>query len=127
MDNKPVILPTVALSDLSSADVAVKASVRKSIAKAFGSSGPGILLVRDLPLVYHSYRERLLTAGNVLPLLPPEELRALEFPTLCYSIGWSHGRESFKGVPDISKASFYANPLYDNPSLGKQELVDQYP
>jgi hypothetical protein len=93
-------------------------------------------------------RQRLLPRASELANLPSEELAELEKPETGYSIGWSHGRESFrvfddngnesssneteKGIPkrryDTAKGSFYMNPYADvnvyPPSL--QPFLEDY-
>lgn len=117
----------VSCEELRSEDKGVRSRVRGALAEAFGAGGPGIILVRGLPQSFPVHRQLVLEAGSALPTLPPRQLEELEFPELRYSVGWSHGRETFNGVPDRSKASFYANPFYDDPSLGDHELVKKYP
>jgi isopenicillin N synthase-like dioxygenase len=41
-------------------------------------------------------------------------------------VGWSHGREKFKGKPDLLKASYYASPLSDTYSMASDsgEIVE---
>ena len=88
----------------------------------------GFLEVTDLPREMVDLRKRLLPQASQLANLPAEELRALEKPETGYSIGWSHGRESFRvddsngtqsvdGTPkrryDMAKGSFYMNPFAD--------------
>lgn len=122
-----ISMETISLSSLSSSSSSQQQSVRDSIRKAFGPLGPGILLVSNLPDSYSTQRNRLLAAGHALPSLPQSQLSKLEFPRCHYSVGWSKGRERFKGVTDSAKASFYANPIYDEPSQGHPHLAEQYP
>lgn len=120
-------LECVSLSDICSRDGIIEASVRRSISLAFGPSGPGIIVVSSLPSSYFDLRKQLLDSGNALPFIPEEDLKALELPSIHYAVGWSHGREQFNGAPDYSKGSFYANPHYNDPSLGNHELLEKYP
>lgn len=124
---EPLPVETLSLVDLQSDHATVHDYLQRSIEKAFCAGGAGILVVNDLPDWFKSTRERLLRAGNALPHLAPEKLSALEFENVSYSIGWSHGKEMFKGKRDFSKGSFYANPKYDDPSLGDADLVAKYP
>lgn len=67
----------------------------------------------------------LLPLAQELASLPKEALENLERPEYLYGLGWSHGREQFKGKPDFLKVrilflkclreqgSFYANPQHD--------------
>lgn len=118
---------SISLHDLSTTEESNIFQVRQSILRAFGPEGPGILLIHDVPSEFHINRERLLDAGFKLPSLSEEQLSQLEFSNIKYSTGWSHGREMFKGIPDTCKGSFYANPLYDDPSLGDSQLIQKYP
>jgi hypothetical protein len=44
----------------------------------------------------------------------------------CIGVGWSHGKEKLQGKLDFAKGSWYANPLYNNPS-DDEELIKQWP
>lgn len=85
--------------------------------EAFGSEPHclGIVVVRGIP-DYVSKRQRLLPLGSALGKLPADVKAKYEVPQVNYSIGWSHGKESFQGVLDTAKGSFYANPSYDTPA-----------
>lgn len=126
MMNPTVQLETVTLSDIRCRDEKVEATVRRSIALAFGPTGPGIIIVKNLPPSYFDLRKRLLDAGNALPFIPEGDLKSLELPSIHYAVGWSHGREQFNGAPDYSKGSFFANPHYNDPSLGQRHLLKEY-
>lgn len=121
------LLNKLSLRQLNSRDESEELKIRCSVKDSFGPLGPGILLVNDLPPSYFDLRKQLLDAGNALPYLSQDELASLELPSIHHAVGWSHGREQFNGAPDLSKGSFYANPLYDDPSLGQPHLVKQYP
>lgn len=114
-------------ADLSSGEEGTVKRVRQTISAAFGPTGLGIILVRDLPPTYSDLRKQLLDAGNALPFIPEEELKALELPSVHYAVGWSRGREQFNGVLDYSKGSFFANAQFDDPSLGQHHVVEKYP
>jgi len=38
-------------------------------------------------------------------------LKKLEKEEINYGLGWSRGKERFRGVIDTGKGSFYANPI----------------
>lgn len=122
----PLTLQTLSVDQLESQDPQVSKHVLSAIEAAFGSDSPGILLVNGLHLDYISDRAALFSAGRALPALPPHELKRLEFGADNF-LGWSRGREMFKGKVDNQKASFYANPLYDHPAGGSNHLVEKYP
>jgi len=84
------------------------------IEAAYGPDGYGICLVKNVPN-YTKLRNELLPLAHKLANLPKEKLEKLEFPETFYQVGWSHGKEKFKGKEDYSKGSFYANPQYDKP------------
>lgn len=48
--------------------------------------------------------------------LPQKTLTGLEHAESLYGAGWSFGREKFGDKPDTKKASFYFNPLSDDPN-----------
>ncbi|KIL71833.1 hypothetical protein M378DRAFT_64783 [Amanita muscaria Koide BX008] len=132
--------PTLASSPLSLGDAVVK---------AFGShpESLGIILVRDLPPDYVTYRERLLKLAHKFAKLSPEVQEKYADPSSRYrqvymglrsssltclyfpyplSFGWSHGKEIMNGKPDTLKGSYYANPLVDKPTVSKEE-IEAYP
>jgi isopenicillin N synthase-like dioxygenase len=84
------------------------------IEEAYGPGGFGVLTISDIP-GFLEKREKLLPMASKLAKLSPKDLEKLEVPEVGWSIGWSHGRESYMDVPDFSKGSFYANPEYDEP------------
>jgi isopenicillin N synthase-like dioxygenase len=61
-----------------------------------------------------------------LAQLPEEELAAMEDPVSQYMFGWSHGKEIMNGKKDFSKGSFYANPVYDQPT-DDPGCIEAYP
>ena len=95
--------------------------------KAFGAHGLGIIIVRNVPNLDVA-RNRLFSIGRRFAQLDPEIQKRYESPASNYSIGWSRGKEMMKsGHTDMSKGSFYANPLQDDISNGNEELVKTYP
>ncbi|KAJ7462789.1 Clavaminate synthase-like protein, partial [Mycena galericulata] len=89
------------------------------IEKAFGS-GPeclGIIIVRDLPPIYTTHRERLLKLAYAFAHLEEPVREKYADPRSRYSFGWSHGKEVMNGKPDLLKGSYYANPVVDNPNV----------
>jgi hypothetical protein len=79
----------------------------------------GFLEITDLPSDMVQLRKKLLPQASKLANLSPKELMSLERPDTGYSIGWSHGKESFRNVDndddtrryDTAKGSFYMNPF----------------
>mgnify|MGYP005847569377 CR=1 FL=1 len=88
-------------------------SLMEQIKNAYGSDGLGILAVSGVPDMT-DLRQILLPLAAKIPKLPQEELQGLEKEEFSYAVGWSHGKEKFEGVPDLSKGSFYANPLVND-------------
>lgn len=86
----------------------------KQIQEGFGPQGLGIITIQGIP-GYAEKREKLLPLARRLALLPEQTKAELESPQSNYTLGWSHGREQIEGQPDLSKASFYANPITDEP------------
>lgn len=94
-------------------------SLRTSIEQAFGShpEALGIILVKDLPSVYKSFRETLLNLGYKYAHLPDDVKERYTDPGSSFSFGWSHGKEIMNGKPDTLKGSYYANPIVDTPDV----------
>ncbi|PFH54757.1 hypothetical protein AMATHDRAFT_185582 [Amanita thiersii Skay4041] len=95
-----------------------------SIEQAFGShpQSLGIVIVRDLPPVYATHRERLLKLAYKFAQLSPDVREKYTDPYSRYSFGWSHGKEIMNGKPDTLKGSYYANPVVDNPTVTAEEI-----
>jgi len=84
------------------------------VGQAYGASGLGILTVSGIP-GFSELRQRLLPLAAKIPKLPPDELAKCISEESHYSTGWSHGKEELTpGVPDLSKGSFYVNPLVND-------------
>ncbi|KAK7064573.1 RIC1 domain-containing protein [Favolaschia claudopus] len=126
MEYTPEGAVTISYNDLVSAPL----SLSESIEKAFGSHPEclGIIIVRDLPPVYASYRERLLKLAHSFAKLDEPVREKYADPQSRYSFGWSHGKEIMNGKPDLLKGSYYANinPLIENPEVSP-ELREAYP
>ncbi|KAF9498128.1 Clavaminate synthase-like protein [Pleurotus eryngii] len=103
-------------------------SLGASIEEAFGShpKSLGIIIVRDLPPQYQTYRERLLKLAHSFATLPEPAREKYADPTSKYSFGWSHGKEIMNGKPDLLKGSYYANPVADKPTVSST-LRAMYP
>ncbi|KAF7784578.1 hypothetical protein Agabi119p4_743 [Agaricus bisporus var. burnettii] len=108
--------------------VSAPLSLVDAIGEAFGSdpSSLGIIIVRDLPPEYSTYRERLLKLSYQFAHLPENVREKYSHPASKYSFGWSHGKEIMNGKPDILKGSYYANPRVDEPNVSQTER-DEYP
>ncbi|KIK99771.1 hypothetical protein PAXRUDRAFT_30291 [Paxillus rubicundulus Ve08.2h10] len=102
-------------------------SLEKSIEQAFGShpQALGIIIVKDLPVTYKTYRDSLLKFGYKFAHLPQETKERYTDPESSYSFGWSHGKEIMNGKPDTLKGSYYANPVIDVPDVSP-ELREQH-
>lgn len=87
-------------------------AVLEKIEEAYNDDGLGVMVVNNIP-GYAEKRQRLLPLAQKLAQLPEDVLKSLECPEYSYSLGWSHGKEKFMGVPDMLKGSYYANPCYD--------------
>lgn len=88
--------------------------------EAYGDDGLGIMAIENVP-GYPEKRELLLPLAQRLAQLPEDDLKSLEAPEYFHSVGWSHGREKFMGLPDLLKASFYANPCFDAYESSQQD------
>ena len=95
------------------------------IDEAYNYNGYGILAVSDIPNLVEK-RLRLLKIGNKFANLSSDITNKYEHEKSFFSVGWSHGKELFQGIPDYSKGSWYANPKIDEPTTDK-ELIDKYP
>lgn len=103
----------------------VHGDVSAQVAQAFGRDGHGILAVTTVPERVTELRRDLLGLSRRLAMLPPETLAQYERPDLNYVVGWSRGREKFRGQPDVHKGSWYANGLHSTPASGT--IARKYP
>ena len=99
--------------------------LNEKIGKAFGSDGLGLLTISEVSTLAKP-KESTLSYGRKLYSLSDEEKQKITDPESGFSFGWSHGKEIFKGKPDLKKCSFYANPQYDLP-YDNPELIEKYP
>jgi isopenicillin N synthase-like dioxygenase len=83
----------------------------------------GALAVRGIPN-WMDMREKTLPMSHRLAKLPKDQLDELEDENSMFNAGWSFGKEKMGDTPDFAKASFYYNPLLDDPS---PELREAYP
>lgn len=101
---------TVEYSDL----VDGKVSLSNAILEAFGQDGLGVIAVRGIPN-WGNLMERTIPLAHKLVTLPSDELTSLEHAESLFNSGWSFGKEKLGDKPDTKKASFYFNPLSDDP------------
>jgi len=116
-------------ADLASTSSSASASLLSSLSEAFGSSdSKGIVAIRNVPGFVEA-RDAFLPSAHALAHLPPKYLESeLTDERSLYNAGWSRGKERLGGAdkkPDLSKGSFYFNPLTDEP--GTAEDRARYP
>lgn len=74
---------------------------------AFGPHSLGVVLVTNVPHLA-AVRVPLLQTMAAFAALPASEKTACEDRDSGFLRGWSHGRESMAGKPDVSKGSYYS-------------------
>lgn len=94
-----------------------------AISRGFGPSGLGLVMVTGVP-GYPALRAAALPHARSFGAQPPSTLARYEHAASSYSFGWSRGRESFGGVLDVAKGSFYFNPIHDAPCAGSAAAAD---
>jgi len=82
--------------------------------RAFGSGGLGVIAIKGIPNWENLINETV-PLSHELVSLPEPVLRFLEHPESMYNSGWSYGKEKLGAKADTKKASFYFNPLSDDP------------
>ncbi|EPE33537.1 Clavaminate synthase-like protein [Glarea lozoyensis ATCC 20868] len=103
-NNEPVL---VSLQELETGSIKLS-----TLEQAFGPTGLGILIVKELPSNFQSLRLKLLSYISHLSFLPPDELEQLTNAESHYNVGWSHGKEALKsGQYDTMKGSYYVGIL----------------
>ncbi|KAG0229181.1 hypothetical protein BGW41_003167 [Actinomortierella wolfii] len=99
-------------------DLLNNVDISQKIRDAFGPEDHclGLLVVNNLPPEYQQLRVRLLRFASTYAALPDSIKDRHTDASSRYSFGWSHGKERMNdGRPDISKGSYYANPVLDSP------------
>jgi len=97
------------------ADLAdTKKDVSELIEKAYGPDGLGVLAIRNVP-GFVAARNAALPLSHDLAHLDEDTLASLEDEKTVYQVGWSRGKEKIGDELDLSKGSFYFNPLSDMP------------
>jgi isopenicillin N synthase-like dioxygenase len=119
---------SVSAADLEARNGEALKRVQRAVCAAFGANdGLGVLVVSGLPEWYGGSRSRLLASARVFAALPADTQATYECSWVDYAVGWSCGREQFRGVVDTSKGSYYANPVHDDPSCGDSEREARSP
>ena len=98
-------------------------STLSAISRGFGPAGLGLVLVTGVP-GYPALRAAALPHAHSFATQPASTLSRYEHAPSSYSFGWSRGRESFGGVLDVAKGSYYFNPLHDAPCAGSPAAAD---
>jgi hypothetical protein len=104
-------------------DLISGADLSDKILNAYGDLSLGVLGVRGIP-EWSSLCSAAFPHAYSLQSLSEDKLRDLEDPSSMYNAGWSLGKEKMGDTPDFSKASFYFNPLADNPC---PEIRQEFP
>jgi isopenicillin N synthase-like dioxygenase len=101
-------------------------SLQFELEKSFGSDDSlGIIAIRNIP-DFFELKNKLLSMIHTLVHLPSDYIEAeLEDPDSLYNAGYSFGKEKLGDKPDTCKASYYFNPITDNP--GSESDREEYP
>jgi len=106
-------------------DLLADRDLSDSIGQAFGHDGLGLLIVKGVP-EFTDLRQKLLPLAHRFASLPNEVKEKMVHKDSFYSFGWSHGKEVLEGKPDVSKGSYYNNPIHNRP-IEDEELIKKYP
>jgi len=98
-------------------------SLADQLERAYGSSGFGVLVIRNVPGFLQA-KSTFLPMAHSLAHLPNLE-QDLTHADSFYNAGWSHGKEKLGDKPDLAKGSFYFNPITDTP--GTEQDRRAYP
>jgi isopenicillin N synthase-like dioxygenase len=113
----------MALVILEYEDLMSDKDLSEDILRAYGADSVGALAVRGIPQ-WTELTSKTLPLSHALASLSDDKKKDLEDESSMYNAGWSFGKEKMGDKPDFAKASFYFNPLTDNPL---PELRSQYP
>eukprot|EP01084_Bolivina_argentea_P117079 207957_1 len=107
-------------------DLKNKIDLSNSIETAYGPTGTGILLIKNVPEL-STKRNRLLHISRQVAHLDDNIKKSLEDAESLYSIGYSHGKEMLsKNKPDLRKMSYYGNPMSNDVTNGNNDLILNY-
>ncbi|GKY93754.1 hypothetical protein MPSEU_000342500 [Mayamaea pseudoterrestris] len=116
---------TLDWNELCDTTAAVNDKVVAALEEAYGSTGTGILAVRNVP-GFVKAKHDLFSLAHKFVFLPSDYLETkLTDKESLYNSGWSFGKEKLGDTPDTSKGSFYFNPITDTP--GTLDDRQQYP
>eukprot|EP00762_Andalucia_godoyi_P008246 ANDGO_03005.mRNA.1 hypothetical protein SAMD00019534_057660 len=109
---------------LNYADLVSKKDLTASIGQAYGPDGLGILVVRGVP-GFQEKRQALLPLARDFVNLPQAEIEKCVKRDALFQLGYSRGVETLDGGKsmDWAKGSYYANPIYDEPSSDAEEMA----
>ena len=105
------------------ADLMSDKDLSQDILRAYGEGSVGALGVRGIPN-WNVMTSQTLPLAHTLAKLPDAVKDTLQDEASMYNAGWSFGKEKMGDKPDFAKASFYFNPLMDNPL---PHLRQEYP
>lgn len=114
-----------AVVKISYEDLISNKDLTEQIDEAFNFNGYGLIAVEGVPEVIQK-RVRILRLGYEFSQLPEEVKQKYEHPPSFFSVGWSHGKEVLEDSFDLSKGSWYSNPLLNVPTTDP-ELIKKYP
>jgi isopenicillin N synthase-like dioxygenase len=111
-------------------DLTSSQDISTQLQRAFGSSSTtdsplGIIAIRNIPNFLEAKRAFLPQAHKLAHLDASYLDEELTDEASLYNAGWSRGKEKLGDVPDFAKASYYFNPLTDQP--GTPEERKEYP
>jgi len=91
-----------------------------STSTSASTSALGLIAIRGIPSFVET-KQKFLPLAHSLVHLPSDYLEEnLTDAASFYSSGYSHGKEKLGHKPDLSKASFYFNPVTDVPGTAQE-------
>jgi len=106
-------------------DLLAEKDLTEQIGEAYGFDGLGLLTVSGVPGLSES-RANLLPLARKFAHLDESIQEKYVDEKSFYSFGWSRGKEKLEGKPDLSKGSYYGNPIHDRPTED-EEIIQKYP
>lgn len=102
-------------ADIQKDDAGQDSALMDALERAFGAGSLGIIAISNVPR-FVEQKQAFLPLGHTLAHLPQDYLEEeLTDEASLYNNGWSYGKEKLGDEPDLSKGSFYFNPLSDQP------------
>lgn len=106
-------------------DLSEKNDISQQISDAFGPSGLGLIVIKNIPK-YVECREKILKAGFEMTKIDENYLKSLEKPETNFSLGYGKAKSYFGDQWESLTSYFYARPTRDSIIHSNQKTKETY-